>query len=69
MVDRLTGRMEQVAQFPLSGRIVRTFETDRIREVIEGNYRLIYYIAPDQTQVLAVIHAARNMLLPDDETQ
>ncbi len=42
MVQRLTGRMEQVAQFPLAGRIVRKFEADCIREVIEGNYRLIY---------------------------
>ena len=35
---------------------------DQIREVIEGSYRLIYYIKPDQIDMLAVLHAARNIL-------
>ena len=35
---------------------------DQIREVIEGAYRIIYRIKPDQIDVLAVIHAARNVL-------
>lgn len=30
-----------------------------IREVIEGPYRIIYYIKLDQIDVLAVIHGAQ----------
>lgn len=32
----------------------------QIREVIEGSYRIIYHIKPDQIDILAVIHAAMN---------
>ena len=35
---------------------------EQVREVIEGSYRIIYYIKPDQIDVLAVIHAARDVL-------
>jgi len=62
MVDRLTRRSEQIGSFPQSGRVVPEYQMDSIREVLEGSYRIIYYIKPDQIDVLAVIHAARNVL-------
>jgi plasmid stabilization system protein ParE len=34
-------------------------ETKHIREMMEGPYRLIYYIKSDQIDVLAVIHGAQ----------
>jgi toxin ParE1/3/4 len=61
MVDRLTRRSEQISQFPSSGRIVPEFETEQIREVIEGSYRIIYYIKPDQIDILAVIHGSQQI--------
>jgi len=66
LVERLTRRSEQIANFPFSGRIVREFETEQIREVIEGSYRIIYYIKPEQIDVIAVLHAARNIENPQD---
>ncbi|MBD2494231.1 MAG: type II toxin-antitoxin system RelE/ParE family toxin [Nostoc sp. TH1S01] len=59
IVDRITRRSEQISNFPLSGRIVPEFETEQIREVIEGSYRIIYYIKPEQIEVLAVIHGSQ----------
>jgi toxin ParE1/3/4 len=44
MVDRLTRRSQQIVSHPKSGRIVPEFEIDKIREVIEGPYRIIYHI-------------------------
>jgi addiction module RelE/StbE family toxin len=64
-VDRLTRRSEQIAGHPLSGRTVPEFEMDQIREVIEAPYRIIYHIKPDQIDVLAVLHAAQNVLRED----
>ena len=61
MVDRLTRRSQQIAEFPLSGRVVPEFELPQIREVLEGPYRIIYYIKPDQIDVLAVIHGAQQI--------
>jgi plasmid stabilization system protein ParE len=59
VADRLTRRSRQIATFPGSGRSVPEIEMPEIREVIEGSYRIIYYIRPDQIDVLAVIHCAQ----------
>lgn len=61
LVDRITKRSEQITSFPLSGRTVPEIETPQIREVIEGSYRIIYYIKPEQIEVLAVIHGSQQI--------
>lgn len=61
LVDSITRRSEQIASFPLSGRVVPEFETEQIREVIDGSYRIIYYIKPDQIDILAVIHGSQQI--------
>ncbi|HVM60509.1 MAG TPA: type II toxin-antitoxin system RelE/ParE family toxin [Verrucomicrobiae bacterium] len=66
-VDRLTRRSQQIGDFPQSGRVVPEYQLEQIREVIEGSYRIIYYINPDQVDVLAVIHTARNVLRESTE--
>ena len=70
MVDRLTRRSQQIAEFPFSGRRVPEYDVDEIREVIEGSFRIIYHIKADQIDVLAVIHGATDVLArteQDDE--
>ena len=62
MVDRLTRRSQQIAEFPFSGRRVPEYDVDQIREVIEGSFRIIYDIKADQIDVLAVIHGAMDVL-------
>jgi toxin ParE1/3/4 len=64
MVDRITRRSAQIADSPLSGRMVPEYQAHDIRELIEKPYRIIYRIKQDQIDVLAVIHGAR--LLPDE---
>ena len=56
LVERITSRSQQISQFPLSGRIVLEFKTQQIREVIEGSYRIIYYLKPEQIDIIAVVH-------------
>ena len=62
MVDRLTRRSQQIAEFPFSGRRVPEYDVDQIREVIEGSFRIIYPIKADQIDVLPVIHGAMDVL-------
>ena len=62
LVDRITRRSQQIAVFPLSGRAVPEMGVEQIREVIEGPYRIVYHIKPDQIDILAVIHCARDLL-------
>ena len=65
VIDRLTRRSEQIADFPLSGRRVPEYDADQIREVIEGPYRIIYHIKTDQIDVVAVIHGAMDLHIGD----
>ena len=61
IIDRLTRRSIQIANFPNSGRMVPEYERKEIREVIEGPYRIIYLVELAQVRVLAVIHSARDL--------
>jgi toxin ParE1/3/4 len=61
MVDRITARSMQIARFPQSGRSVPEYDVPEIRELIEGQYRLIYRIQQDRIEVIAVIHGARSL--------
>lgn len=45
--------VERLADFPLSGRVVPEIGVSRIREVILGNYRIIYS-SRDHIQILTV---------------
>ncbi len=64
IVERLVRRSEQVAEFPLAGRMVPEFEARDIREVIEGPYRIIYRATAERIDVLAVVHGTQ-MLPPE----
>lgn len=57
--DRAFVATERLGQFPLSGRIVPEIGREDIREIILGNYRIIYRVLPDEVEVLAVHHGAR----------
>lgn len=54
-------------EFPLMGRIVPELNQANLRELILGNYRLIYTFDPkkDQAAVLTLLHGAR--LFPRDD--
>ena len=69
MIDRLTRRSIQIAEFPFSGRIVPEYELNEVRELLEWPYRIIYLIDPVQSrvEVLAVVHGSRKQLEPIGE--
>jgi len=54
IVDRLTNRSIQIGRFPFSGRIVPEYELSEVREVIEGKYRIIYFIEPKEAAPVAL---------------
>ena len=67
MVDRLTRRSQQIADFPHSGRTVPEYEMETLREIFEGPYRIIYLIKPEQIDIIAVVHGARDLSTAADE--
>jgi toxin ParE1/3/4 len=61
MIDRITARSVQLATFPMSGAVMVEYADPKIRELIEGTYRIIYRVRPESVEVLAVVHGARNL--------
>jgi len=58
-------RIREVARSLLKmserGRVVPEYQDPTVREIIVGNYRLVYRIAPEEIGIVAVIHGARQM--------
>jgi plasmid stabilization system protein ParE len=50
---------ERVATFPNSGRIVPEVGDPAIREILLGNYRIVYRAKGQVVEILTVYHAAR----------
>lgn len=69
MVDRITSRSEQIAAFPLSGRVVPEFNVGQLRELFQRPYRIIYHVRPDKIEVVAIVHMSQRINQPADETQ
>ena len=61
MVERLLQRSKQLREFPASGEMVPEYNSPEIRELIEGNYRIIYRTQLERVDLIAVIHAAKQL--------
>ena len=61
---RLFSAVERLADFPLSARIVPEIGREDVREIIYGNYRIIYLTQSSEVKILTVFHCARMLKLP-----
>jgi toxin ParE1/3/4 len=59
-IGRLINRLENLPDFPFSGRLVPEAEREDIREVIYQGYRAIYQLreAQHEVVVVAVVHGS-----------
>jgi len=60
-IEKLFERVDQLKSFPKSGRVVPELNLESIRELIEGNYRIVYKISANQVAIIRVHHAARQL--------
>jgi toxin ParE1/3/4 len=58
-VRRLRHSVERLRQLPHSGQVVPELQREELREVLQGNYRIIYRVGDRRVDVLTVYHAAR----------
>ena len=58
-VTKLITRVDQLENYPQSGRMVPEFGKDDIRELIEGNYRIIFKVKEGHIGIIRVHHSAR----------
>ncbi|HXO22894.1 MAG TPA: type II toxin-antitoxin system RelE/ParE family toxin, partial [Thermoanaerobaculia bacterium] len=61
---RLQERARLAAETPFAGRVVPEFSVPDLREVLVGNYRIVYRVGSEAIQVIAVFEGHR--LLPSE---
>ena len=54
VVDRLTQRVGQLAQFPNSGPIIERYRGEGLRELLESPYRIVYLILAERIDIVTV---------------
>jgi len=64
-IRRLRASVERLRNFPYSGCVVPELGREEIREILFGNYRIIYRVGQSRVDILAVYHSARLL----DETE
>ena len=58
-VSELLNTIERLETFPQSGRMVPEFELKNIREIILGNYRIIYRTEKENPVILTIHHSSQ----------
>lgn len=59
-VEKLFGRASILETHPKAGRVVPELTQENLRELIEGNYRIIYRIySEDRIDIVTVHHSSR----------
>jgi plasmid stabilization system protein ParE len=63
VVNKIFNVTEILEQFPFAGRMVPEFSKKHIRELICGNYRIIYAIVSEEmVDILTIHHSSRLQL-------
>lgn len=60
--------VKRLVQFPASGRIVPEKNDRTLREIILGNYRIVYRVREDIVEILTVHHSSRLLSVDDSPT-
>jgi len=61
LATQIKAKVSHLEQFPFFGRVVPEFPRSGLREILVGNYRIIYRFAKEalQIEILVVRHSAR----------
>ena len=51
--------VKRLGDFPKSGRVVPEINMDNVREIVLGNYRIIYRLKDDLVEILTIYHSSR----------
>ncbi len=58
--ENIINHVEVLKEFPSIGSIVPEYNQSDIREIIFGNYRIVYRMYENRITVLNIIHASRD---------
>lgn len=61
-IQKLLFRIERLERFPNIGRVVPELNLKSVREIIEGNYRIIYKkVNKKETHIITIHHSGRSL--------
>jgi plasmid stabilization system protein ParE len=63
--EKIFNSVERLSDFPDSGRVVAEIQRNEIREIVQGNYRVIYKVKPKEILIL-VVKSYRQKLEKDE---
>jgi toxin ParE1/3/4 len=63
VIDRIVAVVALLEGSPRSGRVVPEVGDESLREVIHGNYRIVYRLSHDLIEIATVFHGARLLRL------
>jgi addiction module RelE/StbE family toxin len=61
-VERIIATIEQIRRNPKLGRVVPEYDDETIRELVVGNYRVVYRLRGQRIGVIAVVHGSRDLI-------
>ena len=60
-ISKLISRVDQLIEFPESGRVVTEKNEPEIRELIEGNYCIFFRLRKEKITILRIHNSARKI--------
>jgi len=64
-LDRLLKKMATIKDFPKAGRSIPEVEAANIREIVYGNYGIVYKIKEDAVYIMTIRHFKQILPLAD----
>jgi toxin ParE1/3/4 len=67
LTARIFDAVERLGDYPYLGRIVPEYQDETIREVIVGNYRVVYRVRGQLVGVIGLVHGRQNLTTRDSD--
>ena len=61
LTARIFDAVERLGDYPYLGRMVPEYQDETLREVIVGNYRVVYRVRGQLIAVVGLVHGRRNL--------
>ncbi len=62
LAARIVSSVDRLETFPMLGRMVPEYSDENLREIIVGNYRVVYLFDGSDIGIVAVVHGSRNIV-------
>ncbi len=66
-IEKVFDRVDRLAEFPKSGRKIPEYDHPDWREVMVGDYRIMYLVDNSLLLILAVMHGSRDLNNPHNQ--